>query len=142
MNIQFDDEQMMMCQEAWNELDPEERIQMSHYDLAKNTYIDSTEIWMEFMSEPAVQEQLSRELLLYKEAQQRKLIAKANVNDKSMGTAQLINALDKTMTGESKKVGDIIIYSYVPMNMREAEAPNVTAEVTGVFSRGNEDDGT
>lgn len=138
MNIQFDDEQMMMCQEAWNELDPEERIQMSHYDLAKNTYIDSTEIWMEFMSEPAVQEQLSRELLLYKEAQQRKLIAKANVNDKSMGTAQLINALDKTMTGESKKVGDIIIYSYVPMNMREAEAPNVTAEVTDVFSKGNE----
>jgi len=92
VNIQFDDEQMMMCQEAWNELDPEERIQMSHYDLAKNTYIDSTEIWMEFMSEPAVQEQLSRELLLYKEAQQRKLIAKANVNDKSMGTARSFSA--------------------------------------------------
>lgn len=129
----------MACQEAWNELDPEARIQMSHYDLARETYIDSTEIWMEFMSEPAVQEQINRELLLYKEAQQRKLIAKANVNDKSMGTAQLINALEKTMSGESNKVGDIIVYSYVPMNMREAEAPNVTAEVTDVFSRGTED---
>ena len=39
------------------------------------------------------------------------------------------------MNNNNGKTGDIIIYSYVPMNLREAEAPNATAEVTDVFAR-------
>lgn len=135
MNINFKDEVMMVCQEEWNKLDPEERIQMSHYDLAKLTAIDSSDVWLEFLKDPQVSDQLNAELMLFKEAQQRKLIAKANVNDKSVGTAQLLGALDKTMSNNNGKTGDVIIYSYVPMNLREAEAPNVTAEVTDVFAR-------
>ena len=135
MDINFRDEVMMVCQEEWNKLDPEERIQMSHYDLAKCTAIDSSDVWVDFLKDPQVSDQLNAELILFKEAQQRKLIAKANVNDKSVGTAQLLGALDKTMSGNNGKTGDIIIYSYVPMNLREAEAPNTTAEVTDVFAR-------
>lgn len=135
MNINFKDEVMMVCQEEWNKLDPEERIQMSHYDLAKLTAVDSSDVWLEFLKDPQVSDQLNAELMLFKEAQQRKLIAKANVNDKSVGTAQLLGALDKTMSNNNGKTGDVIIYSYVPMNLREAEAPNATAEVTDVFAR-------
>ena len=112
MNINFKDEVMMVCQEEWNKLDPEERIQMSHYDLAKLTAIDSSDVWLEFLKDPQVSDQLNAELMLFKEAQQRKLIAKANVNDKSVGTAQLLGALDKTMSNNNGKTKNALFQKY------------------------------
>ena len=135
MQINFNNEDLIACQDEWNNIDPEKRIQMSAYDLAKETPIETIDMWLNFLSEPQVKDQLDRELNLYKEAQQRKLIAKVNSNDKSVGTAQLISALEKTKNNDSDKIGNIIVYSYVPLNTREAESPQAVAETVDIFDR-------
>ena len=39
MDIQFTNPTLTMCQQEWNNLDPEMRITMSHFDLAQHTNI-------------------------------------------------------------------------------------------------------
>jgi hypothetical protein len=136
MNIQFTDPRMIMCQQEYNKLDPEQRLSMSHFDLASNTPIDDTEPWIEFLKDPRVADKINEELSIYKEAQQRKLIQRATTHDKSVGTAQMINALGKSLETEQAKTGTIMIYSYVPMNAKEAQSPNASSNTTDIFERG------
>jgi hypothetical protein len=109
---------------------------MSHFDLASNTPIDDTEPWIEFLKDPRVADKINEELSIYKEAQQRKLIQRATTHDKSVGTAQMINALGKSLETEQAKTGTIMIYSYVPMNAKEAQSPNASSNTTDIFERG------
>lgn len=136
MNIQFTDPRMIMCQQEYNKLNPEQRLSMSHFDLAKHTPIDDIEPWIEFLKDPRVADKINEELSIYKEAQQRKLIQRATTHDKSVGTAQMINALGKSLETEQTKTGTLMIYSYVPMNAREAQSPNATVNSTDIFERG------
>lgn len=133
MNINFSDPKMILCQQEYNKLDPEARISMSHFDLAQCTAIDDIEPWIQFLKDPRVADKINEELTLYKEAQQRKLIQRATTHDKSVGTAQMINALGKAMETETAKTGMPMIYSYVPLNAREAQAPNVRQETRDIF---------
>lgn len=133
MTFEFDDNDLMECQEAYNALDPERRIAMSHFELAKETPITALELWIKFLKEPRVADSINEELALYKEAQQRKLIQRATQHDKSVGTAQMINALGKAMESNDNKSGTIMVYSYVPLNTREADSPNATAETHDIF---------
>ena len=109
MNINFTDPRMVMCQQEYNKLDPEERITMSHFDLAQHTAIDQIEPWIDFLKDPRVADSINEELTIYKEAQQRKLISRATTHDKSVGTAQMINALGKSME-EGKSLFHIHVY--------------------------------
>ena len=109
MNINFNDPRMIMCQTEYNKLDPEERITMSHFDLAQHTAIDQIEPWIDFLKDPRVADSINEELTIYKEAQQRKLISRATTHDKSVGTAQMINALGKSMENEVAKTGTLMI---------------------------------
>ncbi len=133
MNINFNDPRMIMCQQEYNKLDPEQRLSMSHFDLAQNTAITDTEPWIEFLKDPRVADKINEELTIYKEAQQRKLIQRATTHDKSVGTAQMINALGKAMETETAKTGTMMIYSYVPLNSREAQAPGARQETHDIF---------
>lgn len=133
MNIAFTDPRMIMCQQEYNKLDPEQRLSMSHFDLAQLTAINETEPWIEFLKDPRVADSINEELTIYKEAQQRKLISRATTHDKSVGTAQMINALGKAMETETAKTGTMMIYSYVPLNAREAQAVNARAETHDIF---------
>lgn len=133
MNINFTDPKMIMCQQEYNKLDPEQRISMSHFDLAQLTAIDDIEVWIQFLKDPRVEDKINEELTLYKGAQQRKLIQRATTHDKSVGTAQMINALSKAMETETAKTGTMMIYSYVPLNAKEAQAPNVRKERRDIF---------
>ena len=135
MNINFSDPRMIMCQQEYNRLDPEERLSMSHFDLANMTAINETEPWIEFLKNPRVADSINEELTIYKEAQQRKLIQRATTHDKSVGTAQMINALGKAMETEQAKTGTMIVYSYVPMNLREAQSPNAQKGTVDVFEK-------
>lgn len=133
MNINFStNPQLAECQLEFNRLAPEDAIVMSHYDLAIHTSIHDPSRWIEFLKDVRVKEVLNTELELFKSAQQRKLIARATENDKSVGTAQMINALTKASESDSKG-GQMFIYSYVPLNTKEVESPSVTAETTDVF---------
>ena len=133
MNVNFSDPRMIMCQQEYNKLDPEQRLSMSHFDLAQNTAITDTEPWIEFLKDPRVADKINEELTIYKEAQQRKLIQRATTHDNSVGTAQMINALGKAMETETAKTGTMMIYSYVPLNAREAQAPGARQETRDVF---------
>lgn len=133
MNINFDDPRMVMCQQEYNKLDPEQRLSMSHFDLAQNTAISDTEPWIDFLKDPRVADKINEELTIYKEAQQRKLIQRATTHDKSVGTAQMINALGKAMETETAKTGTLMIYSYVPLNACEAQAPSARQEAHDIF---------
>ena len=133
MNIAFTDPRMIMCQQEYNKLDPEQRLSMSHFDLAQLTAINETEPWIEFLKDPRVADSMNEELTIYKEAQQRKLISRATTHDKSVGTAQMINALGKAMETETAKTGTMMIYSYVPLNAREAQAVNARTETHDIF---------
>lgn len=137
MNINFKNEDLQRCQEAFNNLDAEESLVMSHFELAENTNIKDKDMWIRFLKEPRVSQALEEELQLYKEAQQRKLIQRATVHDRSTGAAQLINALGKSKEDEEKS-GNIFIYSYVPPNLNEAESPYLTAETKDIFQQEEE----
>lgn len=133
MNIDFNDPKLILCQQEYNKLDPEARLSMSHFDLAANTAITDTEPWIAFLKDPRVADKINEELAIYKEAQQRKLIQRATTHDKSVGTAQMINALGKAMESENTKSGTMIIYSYVPLNEKEMQAPNANKEQRDIF---------
>lgn len=133
MNIHFTDPRLIACQNEYNKLDPEERITMSHFDLAQHTAIDTIEPWIDFLKDPRVADSINEELAIYKEAQQRKLISRATTHDKSVGTAQMINALGKSMENEVAKTGSLMIYSYVPLNANESLAENTREESKDIF---------
>ena len=68
MNIKFNDPRMIMCQNEYNKLDPEERITMSHFDLAQHTAIDEIEPWIDFLKDPRVADSINEELTIYKDS--------------------------------------------------------------------------
>jgi hypothetical protein len=136
MNFEFEDEQMTLCQEAFNLLDPEKRLTASHYDLAKLTAIQDSTLWKHFLMDTRVSDWINQEVTLYKEAQLRKMIAYATDDRRSYGAAQMINALNKSFDSDTQKEGNIFIYSMVPLNQREQGAPNTQILPMDIFERG------
>ena len=108
-------------------LPAEERIFMSHYELAETTRYGTAQLWKEFLMDKRVADWMQSETQLFKEAQMRKLIKNVTNNDKSVGAAQMLNALDK-------EEGELIVYSYVPLNAREEQAPNVRINTSDLFA--------
>lgn len=96
----------------------------NHWDLAKDTGITAQE-WKHFLMLPAVAEYVSQELNMLIENQRRAILRDLNKNQRSVGTAQILNALDKVLSGTNTRDGPIFIYSYVPLNEQERTAPNV-----------------
>lgn len=137
MQLTWKNEQMQQCQDEWNKLDPEMRITMSQYDLAKYTEVKDYSVWVAFLKDPRVSDTLSEELALFKAAQQRKLIAQATSNSKSVGVAQMVNALGKTIEDDNAgKTGEIFVYSYVPLNPKEIFSPCAREERRDLFNEG------
>lgn len=126
MRIFSEHEPLYKLQEAWNTLDQEKAITYSHYDLAKETEF-SEEEWKAFLSDGKVAKYLDNEVELYKQAQMRKLIARATTNDKSVGTAQMLNAIGKSMEDDQVE-SNFFIYSHVPLTANETHAPMVRQE--------------
>lgn len=132
MHFEFDDEVMLACQEAFNNSDPEERLYKTHYELAKETGIDS-QSWKVFLTDTRVSNFIDQEVTLIKSTTLRKMIKNADSNDKSYGAAQMLNALNKTMDTDVVKDGPTFIYMAVPLNERELGAPNVQHVRQGLF---------
>lgn len=126
MRIFSETDTLYRLQEAWNTLDPEKAITYSHYDLAKETDFTEEE-WKEFLSDGKVAKFLETEVELFKQAQMRKLIARATTNDKSVGTAQMLNAIGKSMEDDQVE-SNFFIFSHVPLTTNETHAPMVRQE--------------
>jgi len=125
MNIIFDahETEMRDLQQIYNRLDLEEAIFMNHYKLYDSTGV-SAERWKQFLTHPKVSAWVNSEIDLYKDYQMKQMIKAATDDKKSVGAAQMINALNKTMQDTTSKEGPIIIYTYVPMTAaQEAASP-------------------
>lgn len=97
---------------------------MSHYDLAKATTVKDPHIWKLFLIEPEISDWINEEIALLEDIELKKLIhgiAQSN----SVGKAQLINALSRRGEGQTFKEGPIFIYTYIPLNTDQEQAPNV-----------------
>jgi hypothetical protein len=124
MNIQFEDNEMQELQDLFNAQDPEEAIFMSHYQLAQATG-KSAQAWKEFMLHPAVSNWIKQEIELFKQHQLKQMIRTATDNDRSVGAAQMINSLAKTLDDGTNKTGPIIVYTYVPMTEAQKEGTTI-----------------
>lgn len=126
MNIFSKDNPKYKLQEAWNKLDPEEVITLSHYELADKTDY-SVDEWRDFLCDGKVSKFIEAEMALFKQSQMNKLIKRATTNDKSVGTAQMLNAISKSLDDDTPET-QFFIYSHVPLTPNEAKAPLVREE--------------
>ena len=125
MDIQFEDKGMQELQEMFNAHDPETAIFMSHYQLANATGVEAAR-WKDFLLHPAVATWIKQEIELFKQHQLKQMIRTATDNDRSVGAAQMINSLTKTLDQGTMKDGPVIIYTHVPMT--EAQKKGTTVQ--------------
>ena len=124
--LRFNDADIEKCRKAYLKLDPEQRLTMSHFDLAEQTDIKDLALWVKFLKEPSIKDKINEELEIYIAAQQRKLISLATDKSQSTGMAQLIAALDKAQDRqETTQSGPAFVYMFVPPNENEKEVPNM-----------------
>ena len=102
----------------------EEGLYLSHYQLAELTNVKDAFIWKEFLMDPKTVDYISTEMNLIRTAAINKMVAEAP-HSRSVGQSQLINALQKLDEKANHKEGPIFIYSYVPLNDAQKQAPNV-----------------
>ena len=81
-------------------------------------------MWKRFLTHPQVAEWIAEEVETLRKVQMRKVIRNASDNERSVGAAQMMNALAKVSETTQAKEGNIFIYAYVPLNDREQNAPN------------------
>ena len=97
---------------------------LNHYQLAQETRIKDPIIWKAFLTDPRIADYISSEMALIRNASINEIVHNAP-NSRSVGQAQLINALVKIDEAAANKTGPVFIYSYVPLNYEQKFAPNV-----------------
>lgn len=110
----------------------EKAISMNHYDLARITNIKDVQLWKQFLTDPEVSAYIDQESQILTQTELRKLAADVS-DSRSVGQAQLINAMQKLTDNKSTKEGPIFIYTYVPLNKSQAKADNIVEEDHDVF---------
>lgn len=121
------------CNIEFNKLSAKDAIFYSHYELAEHTDI-SAESWKKFLTNHLVSSWLSEEVELIKLNQYNKMIQRATTNDKSVGTAQMINALDKSLNKENNgPEGPAFIYCYVPLAKNQKDSDNIIELKEDIF---------
>ena len=125
MNLTFKSDKMYLLQAAFNELLPDSLV-MTQYELAENTEFSAAD-WTEFLTDGTVQKAIEAENSIIAKANMRKLISGAADNDRSVGAAQMINAMAKVDDGD-KAEDHFYIYSYVPLTPNEVHADHIRQE--------------
>lgn len=110
-------------------------ITMNHYDLARVTSIKDVQLWKQFLTDPEVVAYIDQEAQILTQSELRKLASDVS-DSRSVGQAQLINAMSKLTENKTLKEGPIFIYSYVPLSENQMKADNVRIEDHDVFAVG------
>ncbi len=97
---------------------------MNHYQLAMETTIENPVIWKMFLLDPRIVDYINSEMNIIRNAGINEIIKQAP-SSRSVGQAQLINALVKIDEASINKDGPVFIYSYVPLSEEQKFAPNV-----------------
>lgn len=109
-------------------------ISMNHYDLAKITAIKDVQLWKLFLTDPEVSAYIDQEASILAQAELRKLTADVS-DSRSVGQAQLINAMGKIAETKTTKEGPIFIYTYVPLANSQMKADNVNLLDRDIFEK-------
>ena len=114
-------------QEIFNKLG-EGALSSNHYQLVKVqggqcTFTASD--WKEFITDSRVADQIDQELEVIREYKIKELIADLNSDERSVGKAQILNALNNMGNNRANKTGPAFVYCYIPLNENEMKAPNV-----------------
>lgn len=108
---------------------------MNHYDLAKNTEVTDPEKWKKFLLEQDVRNYIQTEVEILRTTEFNKMIKNVGDNQRSVGQAQLMSALDKMKQDSNHKEGPVFIYTYVPLSSEQAQAENVEEAESDPFWR-------
>lgn len=108
-------------------------ISMNHYDLARVTNQKDVQLWKQFLTDPAVSAYIEQEAQILTQTELRKLASDVS-DSRSVGQAQLINAMSKLADIKTTKEGPAFIYTYVPLASNQMKADNVRVESTDVFA--------
>ena len=101
-------------------------ITMNHYELAlacAKTCPDP-QIWKEFLMEQTVSDYINCELNILRSTELSKLIKDVS-KSKSVGQAQLVNALMKMKEEQRVKTGPAFVYCYIPLSVEQQECKNI-----------------
>lgn len=109
----------------------ETALTLNHYQLAMETTIENPLIWKMFLLDPRISEYVNSEMSIIRNAGINEIIKQAP-SSRSVGQAQLINALVKIDEASANKEGPVFIYSYVPLNEEQKFAPNVVLPNTEI----------
>ena len=108
---------------------------MSHYDLAEATEVEDPDIWKKFLLEQDVRNYIQTEVEILRTTEFNKMIKNVGDNQRSVGQAQLMSALDKMKQDSNRKEGPVFIYTYVPLSTEQAQAENVQEAESDPFWR-------
>lgn len=110
----------------------EDVITLNHYELADITEEPNQELWKAFLMDPTVINWIDSELKIVKESELKKMV-KGAAKTRSVGQAQLINTLSKLNENSGIKEGPVFIYTHVPLNEEQQNAPNVNILEHNIF---------
>jgi hypothetical protein len=116
-------EHIQALREIYNGMEPDV-FYKNHWELSKLTKHTPQE-WKEFLMLPAVAEYIDQELNILIETEKRAILKDISKNQRSVGTSQMLNAVDKILNANASRTGPAFIYTYVPLNESEQHAPNV-----------------
>ena len=116
-------------------------ISMNHYDLARLTTIKDVQLWKQFLTDPEVSAYIDQEAQILTQTELRKLASDVS-DSRSVGQAQLINAMSKLTDTKTTKEGPIFIYTYVPLSESQEKAPNVNQVNNDLFEEPEEESET
>lgn len=135
----LEQEQLDTLWEAFKELG-QAGITMNHYELAVScaTVCSNAQVWKEFLMEQSVADYINSEFSILQSTELSKLIKDVS-KSKSVGQAQLVNALLKLKEDKKVKSGPAFIYTYVPLSYEQEECPNVQKLDKDPFLKRGED---
>lgn len=125
MKLEFSKDKFYILQDEFNRLRPDS-LTMNQYELSELTGEDADD-WAEFLHDGSVAKAIEAEMALIVKANQAKLVSSAADNDRSVGAAQMLNAMSK-LDGDDRAEEHFYIYSYVPLTPNEEHAAHVRQE--------------
>jgi len=101
-------------------------ITMNHYELAESCgeVCNDPQVWKEFLMEQTVSDYINSEFSILQSTELSKLIKDVS-KSRSVGQAQLVNALLKLKEDKKVKSGPAFIYTYIPLSYEQEECTNV-----------------
>ena len=97
-----------------------------HYELEERFPTYDSDDWRKLLQDPEVSLYIAQEFSMIREAEVRKLQAMASDASRSVGVAQMINAMSSIAEKASnKKEGPTFVYCFVPPSAEQLKAENI-----------------